>query len=129
MKKILYTIFVSFIAFFAMPTFTAQAQGNLQFNRVISVSLALNPNQSITLITVPTGKVWKIEAIEAVTSGQTNYLYEINGQVFPISNSYSSKINNSLWLKAGDTFRVMNNPTGGSSVPFYYSILEFNIVP
>ncbi len=129
MKKILYTIFVAFIAFFAMPTFTGQTQGNLQFNRVISGAITLNPNQSSTLITVPAGKVWKVEAIEAITSGGFNYLYEINGLAFPISNGYDSKINHGLWLKAGDTFRVMNNPTGASNTPYYYSILEFNIVP
>jgi hypothetical protein len=129
MKKILYTIFVSFIAFFAMPTFTAQAQGNLQFNRVISESINLNPSQSSTLITVPAGKVWKIEAVEANHSGSASCKYEISGQQFLISNGYPTQINHGLWLKAGDTFRVSNGPTGGNNIPYYYSILEFNIVP
>jgi hypothetical protein len=125
MKKILYSL----LLLLAASSFLAQAQGNLQFNRVISESISLNPSQSSTLITVPAGKVWKIEAVEANHSGSTIYKYEINGQVFAISNGSPSRINHGLWLKAGDTFRVLNGPTGNNNTPYYYSILEFNIVP
>jgi hypothetical protein len=125
MKKIL-TLFIAILITSSLSSF---AQGNLQFNRVISESINLNPSQSSTLITVPAGKVWKIEAVEASHSGSASCKYEINGQQFLISNGYPTQINHGLWLKAGDTFRVSNGPTGGNNIPYYYSILEFNIVP
>ncbi len=124
MKKILYTIFVSFIAFFAMPTFTAQAQGNLQFNQVLTNTHSLNSYANSGQLTVPAGKVWKLEAIGGTSSSAQ---FEINGTYFPIAPGWNLTLQNPIWLKAGDNFSIKN--ISGVQQSYYYSILEFNIVP
>ena len=128
MKRIFLFFFFAIVA--CLSTQKSLAQGNLQFNRVISTSLVLNAGQSSSLITVPAGKVWKIESITANVSGNSNHTYEINGNalaIFPISSP--PEINYGKWLKAGDTFKVSNSPYGANPTTYYYSIIEFNIVP
>jgi hypothetical protein len=127
MKKILYTIFVSFIAFIAMPTFTAKAQGNLQFNQVISASFNLGSNANSTTLTVPVGKVWKIESMGCNNYTPQNISYVINAIAFSVIPGYQKDAGSTIWLKAGDTFYLRNLVNYASGV--YYSILEFNIVP
>jgi hypothetical protein len=127
MKKILYTIFVSFIAFFAMPAFTAQAQGNLQFNQVITFNFPLNSGALSSIYTVPVGKVWKLEAISGSSSSSTSASFmQINGTNVPIGNTPPS-VMNAIWLKSGDQFAIYNGY--GLSAGYFCSILEFNIVP
>ena len=124
MKRVFLFFFFALVAcLFSQKSF---AQGNLQFNRVISASLSLNASQSSTLITVPAGKVWKIESILA-TYTNSEHTYEINGNSFKIWEQYV--INYGMWLKAGDTFRVVNGPNGANATKYFYSIIEFNIVP
>ncbi|WP_396140785.1 hypothetical protein [Flavobacterium sp.] len=54
MKKLI-LILIFFIAL------GAKAQGNLQFNQVITKSGYLGCGSSSNVLTVPSGKVWKIE--------------------------------------------------------------------
>lgn len=99
------------------------AQGNLQFNRVISENVNLNQNERSTLITVPIGKVWKIEAMNL--SDKLHPLdYEINGNAYTVS---TLNYGNNIWLKSGDTFSMLNNSIYSNHG--FYSIIEFNIVP
>jgi hypothetical protein len=102
------------------------SQGNLQFNQVISNSGNLNVNGSSVPITVPSNKVWKIESIGTpVTNGGVNFY--LNGIAFPINTSVINTTGNIIWLKAGDVFYIKNYAS--ANISFYYSILEFNIVP
>ena len=99
----------------------AKAQGNLQFNQVITEAASLGPGATTGTLTVPAGKVWKIEAVNASATSiaiQINSI-SVNGNgtwIFP------------FWLKAGNTFTIINV---NSVNPYIcqYSIIEFNIIP
>lgn len=126
--------FILVIGFLCLNS-VAIAQGNLQFNQVVSLSGSIGLNSVcsnvLELYTVPLGKVVKIEYFEVVTSGcQYHYLsindIEVSKGAFP------------TWLKAGDVVRV--HRTHGScfgcattsfslSGRHHFSAIEFNIVP
>ena len=100
----------------------AYAQGNLQFNQVLTFTV----NTSLTNIyTVPNGKVAKIaKAIEKGSGSQYYGKFTINGTTQVQNTNYDNK--SGVWLKAGDTI--------GSDVGIIYddhiviSILEYNII-
>ena len=99
----------------------AKAQGNLQFNQVITGAASLSIGANSGLLTVPANKVWKIEAVNmpAVTGMQMQI------------NSIGTSIGNCIfpfWLKAGNTFSVFNGATS-AAYSIQYSIIEFNIIP
>lgn len=117
------------------------AQGNLQFNQVINQSLVGSVGttlQSVGSITVPAGKVWKIEAVSYTfvsvyrqngTSGYWAYIGD-----YLVYDGYTgnfSNINNTfpLWLKAGTydvTARASSSyPNGTVAI----SAIEFNVIP
>ncbi|MEY4520969.1 MAG: hypothetical protein RIT10_154 [Bacteroidota bacterium] len=135
MKKII------FITLFFLGT-TSFAQGNLQFNQVKLVS---------TVETVPTGKVWKVEAFHYqggapfcvggvapfTTCGSSSgshgpgiwaiMAYAINGAAnYVISLGPTGSISNiqnvPFWLSAGSTLAAGTNMR-------YLSVIEFNIIP
>jgi hypothetical protein len=125
---------------------TFNAQSNLAFTQVISSNVSMNgPMNGIlntainssTTLTVPTGKVWKIECISfyndnwTKTSGSTTYgtaeatpqiVIKVNGtkvlgseiRYFGNTNNYypfEGEINHQvIWLKAGDAvnFSLIN---------------------
>ncbi len=109
------------------------AQGNLQFSKVISESFTLPTAgggagiQYSTLRTVPTGKVWKIESMGS--GSEQGCGFEINGNRFPFYSNQPHSIlkQNPIWLSAGTTLRFYNNDQY-SSLSFYFSIIEFNVV-
>lgn len=112
------------------------AQGNLQFNQVVIVST--------TDLTVPAGKVWKVESYQQQQVGITgngtiascsdltrsrpyyidnNPFYCIEGIGYGGSNMVVTAGNPfPFWLKAGQTSRTT---CGGD----FLSVLEFNIIP
>ena len=45
-----------------LSSFVVKSQNNLQFNRVINFGGSIAPRSEVILDTVPSGKVWKIEA-------------------------------------------------------------------
>lgn len=109
------------ILLFSMASY---AQGNLQFNRVRTYT------GSIYRIfdTVPQGKVWKIESTGI--SGGTNYsggnytgFLTINNSPYSNTSSQGS-IKEIIWLKEGD-FLGWN----GGTVPYFVSLIEYNIIP
>jgi hypothetical protein len=113
MKK----IFVLAALLFAFNMAT-HAQGNLQFNKVISGAANLATISSIGLMTVPAGKVWKLEGVN-----YTNYTnLVINGVNMP-NGSWCFP----FWLSAGSTFNLASSSGNGAQVQ--YSIIEYNIVP
>jgi hypothetical protein len=115
------------------------AQGNLQFNQVISISTSIqctgaNCNVSSINYTVPTGKVWKLEssyALNTTTSGQTTLSYRLNG--LSVRNLFGGASSHPDWYKAGDVISLYLTHTDGASTigsaNYRFSIIEFNIVP
>ncbi len=135
MKKIL------IIALFTALAFAIKAQGNLQFNRVFLVENSftipiniLGPFSDVS-ITVPAGKVWKIESVMAS-------IYNGNGS---ISTSVAVLLNNKslyqgevmasfpVWLPEGTyTLRLVYTSNTGSTNNVAYggiSGIEFNVTP
>jgi hypothetical protein len=106
------------------------AQGNLQFNQVISGTGILATNGVSANQTVPTGKVWKIESISGWNDGGSRLGLTVNTISVPVSGNVLFPV----WLKAGDVLRftLLTNPgTGYANGPmnYIYSIIEFNIIP
>jgi hypothetical protein len=97
----------------------AFGQGNLQFNQV----LLLNASYPATYLTVPEGKVWKIEnAVTNSTGGNTFIL--LDGGTYYLTNVSAPYLNLPYWLPAETYvgFGVLNGLSGKVSV------LEFNVV-
>jgi len=123
MKKIL-SLVVTLLFTTSLSSF---AQGNLQFNQVISASFNLGSNANSTTLTVPVGKVWKIESMGCNTSTPGYVKYVLNGVSYSLLTNLSKDAGHTIWLKSGDTFYMQTTVAG--TIGVYYSILEFNIVP
>jgi len=113
-------------------TLGVNAQGNLQFNQVLTYT-ATSPQS--TLYTVPSGKVAKItKAIEFFDS--TNYflVFTINGvrtTEGQWGNGADSKTRTSkdgMWLKSGDVIGVDDGNVGSQNEKIFLSIIEYNII-
>ncbi len=130
MKTIRTLVIASFIFIGAGFSKKSFAQGNLQFNQVILYDIPGNTSQSIT---VPAGKVWKIES--ASTSHPCNSIYLLNSSGQYIAQLYipgnanlsSSSLTLPYWLPSSfsGSFRVGDNCVNRGSV----SIIEFNVIP
>lgn len=123
----------------------ANAQGVLQFNAVKNINLYITgPGSSTadndTVITIPQGKVWKVESASTsenyVPGGWSPYLGD--GAFVFIDNTvvYFSDIDYRtpfpLWLKAGTHNFTLSGYQGSSSQYEWralISAIEFNVVP
>lgn len=117
------------LALFSFLGSQLYSQGNLQFNQVLTGSATLGTNGVSTILTVPAGKVWKIESVNGWADCGSRLGITLN-----TISTLASTSNFPIWLKAGDTFRltVLINPGSGSAcgpMNYYYSIIEFNIIP
>ncbi len=112
----------------------ANAQGNLEFNQVLKVST--------TQMTVPSGKVWKIESyLQSDVAGTSNSTtgcdvtrvrpFIIDGQIYHnIKNVasgsggyiYTPDNRFPIWLSEGHTAAT-------SCASDFLSVIEFNVVP
>ena len=115
----------SFLFLFLICFGALNAQGNLQFNQVINMAFT---GANTTPVTVPAGKVWKIENC-MLNTPSNNYAYMLyNGVYYNIRQQLSSahNVNFPFWLSTGTsvTFGGNGGGTGGM-----LSILEFNIIP
>lgn len=112
------------------------AQGNLQFNQVLKIT--------DTDVTVPTGKVWKVESYHQQTVGISTNMpttgcadlsrprpYFVDNVLYhhlaPVGNGvggYPSAATNEfpLWLSEGSTLRT-------SCPGDFLSVIEFNVNP
>ncbi len=100
-------------------------QGNLQFNQVLTFAGMAPWDGIISLGTVPSNKVWKIEAhtISEITIYINGYTYN-----FLIGNAGGLVMNEKpIWLKAGDIVALQAACCSPKS--YFFSIVEFNIVP
>ena len=117
------------------------SQGNLQFNRVITLTGGVSVygggviNSSPQ--TVPVGKVWKIEHV----GGSINQTYNGIGRMGVLVNNNVSIFHSTspvldhsitpLWLKEGDNIAFYTCCGGGGTNEWTYiiSIIEFNVIP
>jgi hypothetical protein len=116
---------VFLILFFLVTLDSAIAQGNLQFNQVINMAFT---GANTTPVTVPAGKVWKIESC-MLNTPSNNYAYMLyNGVYYNLRQQQSSahNVNFPFWLSSGTTVTFGGNGGGTGGL---LSILEFNIVP
>lgn len=132
----------------------ANAQGNLQFNQVLSYTGTVSCTginscsaDSPSSYTVPANKVWKLES-----AGFTSYLNsgtEVISTYLIINNTYvyggavnkanlerknGILITSPVWLKSGDVLSwgmisAANTNGAISSASMHLSIIEFNIIP
>jgi len=116
-----------------------KAQGNLQFNAVKNIEMhgAGYPAGSIGTITVPSGKVWKIESVH-FSSGENVELYGSSGKKYNLfidkhlvfSNRVTSGailVKLPIWFPSG-TFDVVAETGSGYSGYAKISAIEFNVV-
>ncbi len=133
----LYFVFF-FIIFISYHPY--KAQGNLQFNQVITLTGTLTVNNgaiNAQFYTVPSGKVWKIEHVggsTSLTGNGTQYGLTINNATtisyWGSSTSNYHKEICPIWLKASDSLSFYWSQYNSSqSCSYVISILEFNVIP
>jgi hypothetical protein len=142
-KKMKKLLFLALLSVLSLPIYS---QGNLQFNQVVqesfSPSVTSNTLTTIGTITVPTGKVWKIESAVlswTETAGTTNSSFRlfIAGHctwALYLANTGDIGIDRQtapLWLKAGTYQIQVFQKSSFSNLPMNasYSGIEFNITP
>lgn len=115
---------------FGLSFFFVNAQGNLQFNQVLTYSGSLSYTTNISpTYTVPSGKVWKIE----YTTGNRDGLFLLINNISTISLTGNPNWGLTpliFWLKANDFIKFIfetNNLALTSN--YFVSIIEYNIVP
>ena len=129
MKNINYLLIIS--SFFLLMGLSKNtiAQGNLQFNQVVYTNL---PSGGNVPISVPAGKVWKIESVGCGTtvSGTVVYLRNSASQnvavLFLNGNPHAYQSVTPYWLPASfiGSFQQSGNAANCS-----ISVIEFNVLP
>lgn len=131
MKK---TLFVFIFSCLGAALF---AQGNLQFNAVKFYELTIAQTSTTVYllgtqsITVPAGKVWKVESAGCASYQATNNLTSSGGFILLDGRIISATGYGPVWLVPG-TYTVAiqgNTLASGYSYNGYFSAIEFNIVP
>lgn len=142
MKKILFYLFI-------IVNSLSYSQGNLQFNQVISSTISISGpmnstygfiKESTQTITVPVGKVYKIESLQVfhqtwttacgseeaseveglvklngvIIMGQ-KYVNTVNGYISDGFNNSEELVVNPIWLKSGDVLTFVIRSCMGSS--------------
>lgn len=110
-------------------------QGNLQFNQVINGELNAYCTYDLSTlgtITVPTGKVWKIESTSLMyydgtwANSDGNPVFINKHVVWDLGPQGLDQL--PLWLSPG-TYTVQTTGYNSSELFFSYSVIEFNVVP
>lgn len=107
-----------------------RAQGNLQFSQVLMLTSNASVDNSLGI--VPAGKIWKIESFGGGTTGDVSIRFNgANGGMFNnnyggSSGMYYNSCHLPIWLPAGTQLGF--GGSNGSSL-FWFSIIEFNVVP
>jgi hypothetical protein len=142
-----------FATLFFFLLISANGQGNLQFNKVITIEFTKRIPYNTgggadTIINVPAGKIWKIESASSSFFTDTALLNIntvatisfasicINETVIfnPGVVSSNTLISFPIYLSSGTSYRlgIRSQATGGSyDLPhrIFLSILEFNVIP
>jgi hypothetical protein len=132
---------IGFLVMILLLGVKASAQGNLQFNQVLTFTGSIGvtgPNAVTSPIqTVPAGKVWKIEHVGGLATNQSSTSVRFGIQINSgISLTYWSNgiVDQNIcpiWLKASDNLQFYYNNPGGTaqSCTYIISVVEFNIIP
>lgn len=122
------------------------AQGNLQFNQVVTesfgpVTVSTGTGIFTQAITVPVGKVWKIEHA-SIWEDAGSYRATVGGfyslfvdniclvnQASTQSGLTSTSNNFPVWLSEGTYGIKVSNQDGPKSLVASISVIEFNVVP
>ena len=140
MKK----LFLSLSLLFGVLSF-ASAQGNLQFNQVIvqdfTATISSWTTATVGTITVPAGKVWKVEHADLWRQNSLRQTYDHEYSLFinnilihrakgstGSGNNYTDRL--PVWLPAG-TYSIIISNEDSSSKDFVADInaIEFNVTP
>jgi len=122
-------LFILLITFFK-----TNAQGNLQFNtsKFIEITASIyNPNvppyfYKDSVITVPPGKIWKIESTSATYSCNTNAVsLFLDGRIICGNTSYGTF---PIWLSEGHYTLLLHSNTNNQNKAAI-NLIEFNIIP
>lgn len=114
------------------------AQGNLQFNQVINTSVTglvgSLASANLGTITVPAGKVWKVETASVTEANniRTSLGRIGNNVVFYFGGSNSPPNINllPLWLRPGTyNLNVTNYSSSALTYRMTLSAIEFNVIP
>jgi hypothetical protein len=133
----------STIIIFLLLSLNLFSQGNLQFNQVIHTEFTannlLNGNSVVcspSTVTVPAGKVWKIEQSSVYMNtalGSTACCYSMYINNTLLFNKHNTNFSATpLWLSEGSyTVKIAFETTSGGPFNFKGSInaIEFNIIP
>lgn len=132
-----------FTVLLVLVTNTVSAQGDLQFSQVINYDLFVQANGSTyygtdeVTLTVPAGKVWKIESghlSERITNSNQYHIpggyLLLDGSIIAgeSSNNYDPKF--PIWLSPGTYTITLQGGTNSSDYAWtaFVSIIEFNVV-
>jgi hypothetical protein len=139
---------ILFLSFFLVLCPLLYSQGNLQFNQVVvtpfsspfaagqqsTVLRAANPSS----ITVPAGKVWKIESA-CMTAGDATSKFVNPGDYLFLDNfllwgtigngAVPADITFPIWLSAGTYNLRVTYTSANNSYTGAISAIEFNIIP
>ena len=139
MKKLIF-IAICFVSL------NLSAQGNLQFNQVVNLNYTHTipsgfSNSTVTNITVPAGKIWKIE-YSSLSRNNASYRFtgvlaqslSIDNFVLIAQNSngnFERQKGGVLWLNEGSHNLFITQETSNTNDSFDIGIsaIEFNIVP
>lgn len=111
MKNLLVIIAITFSS-------VSFSQGNLQFNQV----LILDATPAGNAVTVPPGKVWKIESV-ALSNNNAYFQIQWGGVNHFVLNNSSPYANLPFWLPSNENISFVAN------VNSKVSIIEFNVIP
>ena len=114
------------------------AQGNLQFNQVLTPSftgsISAQSTSSLGTLTVPAGKVWKIESGSGV-SISNNFFGDVQTARFMLDDftvigHKTNPVSYPIWLNEGTyNIYVTHSTSNTASYKWGLSIIEFNVVP
>jgi hypothetical protein len=143
-----YTITFCLVLIFSLSNTTGYSQGNLEFNQVLVLSVPAsggvtvnntNPLATISL-TVPAGKVWKIESASLLEIGAgvkrppntAGVSFDFNNFVLLGRDSFGLlKADFPIWVPEGTYNLNINTCCSAtcSNCQGKISVIEFNIVP
>ncbi len=124
-------IFVGLLSLFSLTAFSQ----NLSFGQVLTLGEDIPPGNVVSM-TVPAGKVWKLENF-AFENGVVDmyWISPLGNRIFISSGSStisprpgsttSSAVIQATWFKAGDVLEI-ENFSSSQTYGYFLSILEFN---
>jgi hypothetical protein len=122
----------SIILLLIIVPLSIKAQGNLQFSKVVTIanSAGCGVSFSSPIFQVPQGKIWKVEKYAVNFSYQdavTKNTVLIKGTSEISPGDFNS--GNPIWLNSGDSMQVLITAGGYFCATYFFSIIEYNLIP